>query len=245
VNGAGCTKCGLIHNCCENINMNRNCPLIISDDESRVCEITGLSISCLRTSNKEYIQTCVFDTHSMNRQHENLMEKIFEKVTCIIHTFLLNPKISVFKKIENEKKISKLQMIVTKTLKTLKNTPNFKIPNIHDIVASTLIQAQMSCSLLPTEKLITECVFCISKCVFDLNIYSVIVTKPELVIGILYLLKAGLCVNNVFFLVPIKKLGYYLPQENSLERGFGYPIKLICETENEIKTLIRKQKHLL
>jgi len=40
-------------------------------------------------------------------------------------------------------------------------------------------------------------------------------------------------------------LNYCLPHENSLEKYFGYSIKIVCETENEVKSILRSRNKIL
>lgn len=245
VNKAGCLKCGKIHICCENVFMNTCCPLIRCDDGSRICEITGLSVECLRTSDIEHIKTCVFVDLNYQPSFQAQREHVSDYILSTVTTFFFNPKLVFCKKKENEKKIIRLLGCVNKSLKNIKNSQNFKQPSIHELVAMALHHSTPLCSLMPTEKIVIECVQHIIKCVFDLKLVNTIQNKPNLVIGILYLLKSGLWVNNKYLLPKVQKIAYYLPQENSLERMYGYSIKLICETENELKLIIRQQKKSL
>lgn len=59
------------------------------------------------------------------------------------------------------------------------------------------------------------------------------------VIGLLYMMRFGICVQEVVVLPMIKDLRYILPPENMLYKIFKCPCKIITEIENKYKMRIR------
>ena len=78
-------------------------------------------------------------------------------------------------------------------------------------------------------------------CLRDIQAPATPAHRTNLVVGLLYLMKQGLVLNNVQWLPRMHLLRYCLPHENCLERCFGLSMKLICETENEIKLALRQR----
>ena len=62
ITNAGCLHCGCSHTC-QKMAFEGNCPLVVCDDGSRVCNITGYIIPEVRYSKDEYIDHAVFPTH--------------------------------------------------------------------------------------------------------------------------------------------------------------------------------------
>lgn len=240
---AGCTACGAIHRCCTNVFMNTSCPLEEQIDSSFTCTITGLSIPCIRTAPQQYIDHCSFaptvDTSKPSP------ERTENEVACILHTFFSSAKMMRCKARENQKRLAKLNVAAIKVLKQKKASQQHKFPNLIEVITETMHLANVQYSTLPSHALIQKSAMHIAKCIHDMEITRVLCTRPRFIIGVLYLMKTGLCINNSFWLPKIPQLLYCLPHENFLEKYFGYSIKIICETENEIKLFLRQKMKLL
>lgn len=243
-NKAGCKQCGKDHVCCSNVFSNKSCVLEEQIDGSYTCTVTGYSVPCIRTSNKEYFEHCVFTRDSVSEPFRDY-DRIRENISFIIHDFLFNSKMKRCKIKENHKKIQKLQITTVKNLKAFKLENEQKVPNLIEVIAQTLAVSNVHYSCCATKELADQCVQHITKCVVDLDMGNLIMNKSYIVVGLLYLMKSGLCFNNVYWLPKLDMLAYCLPHENYIEKMLGYSIKIICETENEIKLQLRNRSHLL
>lgn len=243
-NKAGCLLCGKEHVCCSNVFTNKHCVLEEQQDGSYSCTITGFSIPCIRTSNKEYFEHCVFSRPQVCEPSRDY-DQIRGNVGFIVNEFLFNQKMKRCKIKETHKKIQKIQMNVIKNMKNYKLEHVHKIPNLIDVISDALAVSNLNYSCFATKELADLCVQHITKCVVDLDLNVIILNKNYIVIGLLYLMKSGLCFNNVYWLPKLEMLTYCLPHENYIEKMLGYSIKIICETENEVKLQLRNRSHLL
>jgi hypothetical protein len=64
-------------------------------------------------------------------------------------------------------------------------------------------------------------------------------------VGLLYLMKQGLTIQNTQWLPQVQALQQCLPHETCLEKAFKLSMKLVCETENEVKLALRHRVKLL
>ena len=85
------------------------------------------------------------------------------------------------------------------------------------------------------------CSFYIFQCLKQINIINISNKRVNFVIGILYLMKRGLVIHNKQLLPQILHLNYCLPHEINLEKLYQLSMKLICETENELKMTLRNK----
>lgn len=249
---AGCLRCGSEHICCKNIFTNQdNCPLHENDDKSFTCTITGLTITSIRTSDSEYFENYTFTpaqpaqvaASSANVTLKN--DEIRDFVMLILQEFLFNNKMRACKVRENQKRLQKIHTNTVRWLKAYKVSHPNQVPNLHSVIAQSLVLTKLNYTSSPTLELISFCAQHITKCVIDLDLVQSVTNKNHLVIGLLYLMKSGLCINNAYWLPKCTQLQFCLPQENSLEKIFGISIKTICETENHIKLILRNRNKSL
>jgi hypothetical protein len=173
------------------------------------------------------------------------IEILQEEVRLMLTDFMLNKQTLLFKMKENAKKIQRIRHFTIKTLKKAKLQSHQYVPNTLQIIGFVLHHCHCVYVTSPPESVINHCVFHITNCLIDLGFTAPCSFKQTFVIGMLYLMKSGLCVKNVYWLPQIHALQRHLPHENSLEKMFSMSIKLICETENEIKMLLRRRNKLL
>jgi hypothetical protein len=237
---AGCLLCGRGHVCCKNVFTNKeNCTLFENIDNSVTCTITGLTIPSIRTSENEYYENYSF-TRPEILTFQTKYDDVRTYIMFIINDFLLGEKMKQCRIKENIKKIQKIHTNTTRWLKSYKLTHNIS-PSIHDVIAQALVSTKINFCVPPQSCIINTCVQHITKCVIDCDLIQHVNNKPYFVIGLLYLMKSGLCINNAYWLPRTPSLLFHLPQENSLEKSFGISIKTICETENCIKIILRNK----
>lgn len=243
-NRAGCLLCGYKHECCDNLSFNKTCEIQEQEDGSHCCTITGLSIGSISIATNEYFENCIFEKKNTNLIYKG-WDTVYEQVTFIIRDFLFNKKMILCKQKEISKKIAKIHNHVIAVVKQCKLTAPEQYPNILHILADIFHHIHLPYSILPTDEIALFCIQHITKCMFDMGFTNSVDNKTNLVIGLLYLMKSGLCINNNYWLPKYNILNHCLPHENSLEKHFHLSIKIICETENEIKLFLRQRSQLL
>ena len=242
-NQAGCLDCGEHHTCSASVSTNTNCPLEQQDDGSCTCCITGLSLPGLVPATHEFFDHCHFDIPSTRYEYHDNMEKNVQEVEFVLREFLYHKNMRNCKIRENKKKLQRFTVNLTRILKHFKIHYPMQIPNLALILPHAIRISNMTLSVLPSEATIKAIVPPITRCMLDLG--ENVSDRPSMIIGLLYLMKSGLVLNNSIWLQKNSGLIHVLPHENSLERFFGISIKTICETENEVKLLLRQRNRLL
>ena len=243
---AGCLLCGSIHQCSASVSLNHeNCPLSVRADGHASCTITGLLIPSLCTSTEEYLPHTRFDALSgAGETPYDRLEKLSNDVTYILSNFLFHRKMAMCKAKENKKKLHKFNINLVKHLKSFKASHPLTLPNLPTIITQTLYETpHLVLSHMPTQAHLDTAARFITKCLHELG--EPPGSRQSMVIGLLYLMKSGLIMNNCYWLPKFEDLNYCLPHENSLEKFFGISIKIICETENEVKLLLRQKSKTL
>lgn len=235
---AGCLKCGAQH-VCSNSSVSNTCPLVLCEDGSRVCPITGCVVHELRTSDKDFHETADFHYASTGP-----IFQLESEIHSIILKFLLSSKAERYRLDENNRQLKKLSMTIRKILKRVKT--NVHVPNFCQIISECIYtEKQFRLIYPPSDTLVEECTKQICLCLAELHKFGLHVNSGNrlnsLVIGLLYLLKTGLIYKNQMLLAKVEEVKFCLPYENKLWEYFCISSKVLCETENEIKLLFRER----
>ena len=119
------------------------------------------------------------------------------------------------------------------------------LPCLPSVLADTLhVLRPRQCSRA-TPQLCRFCAQHITRCLLNLRLGGAQSKRVSLVIGLLYLMKQGLTIQNVQWLPRVPSLQQCLPHETCLEKMFKLSMKLVCETENEIKLALRQRVKML
>ena len=266
---AGCLKCGKLHVCQGNMNDWRGleqmgaerCPLVETDDASHVCLITGLCFQEVRTSSDEYLENCVFQDLSSqkinsiscsNSTSGQDIETIHARVATIVNHFLRSEKTNKCKCTENGKYSQRVKHLFVRILKQKKKENPNSFPDLCAVIAE-IARAEPPPQFTPypsqnkdsldLDYIIKKSTNNIGSCITQ--IYGMGFQKicqgskfQSIVIGMLYMSRTGLKVGGIFYLPPILRIHELLPSETYLNY-LGISNKVICDTENEIKTCIR------
>ena len=249
---AGCTLCGSLHHCSGSM-VACQCPLIETDEGGHVCLITGLCISEVRASCNEYVAHACYEQPQQQNQGEG--DNVHDKVVCIVKSFLSAPSTAKCRQQEREKSTARLRQVFGRVLKQRKRSQPYKLPCLCSVVAEVAHTEQMqhfqSKSLLcqghAYRQLLNRAVHTCSA-----NIAAAIVQIHRLgcrkicqgskfhsmVVGMLYMSRNGLHVGALFRLPAVLDVHEFLPSETYLN-ALGISNKVICDTENEIKSCIR------
>ena len=232
-------KCGS-HHFCKGNSVDNECPLILCDDRSRVCTITGLVLPEVRHAVDEYLDTA------------NHVEKVFieydmgGEVLSVVSGLLLGKRATYCREQENWKQYARLAQHIHKMLRLFKMTNPGKLPIIPQILAQSIAQEKYWRFIeAASENLVHHCARNITECLSKLRSNGAKIIQgggklKDMVCGMLYMLKNGLVFKNQVLLRAIPEVDRCLPHENKIEAYFGISSKVICMTENEVKLIFRE-----
>lgn len=243
---AGCLKCGEEHRCAESLADSHSCSLETMEDGGLCCTITGYCMPIVRYSCNEYIDYAPrTDSPKMSSETENLADD----VERIVKWFLMGEITKACKNEEIDRTLNKCQNSLVKILKQQKLDSASKKQKSLCIFPTVLANAvylnSPKYSHKPTQHLCSFCSTHIIKCMTNLGLTSAQVKRVNMVVGLLYLMKQGLTIQNVQWLPRVPYLCHCLPHESNLEKGFKLSMKLVCETENEVKLALRQRIKML
>lgn len=235
---AGCLKCGRSHECKSNA-VDSRCPLVLCEDASRVCDITGYVLPEVRHAATEYTDTAVYTENALVTRSTD------GEVHSILSTYLLGQHARDCRAAENSKLLSRLSQHLYKTLKNFKVEHPHATPNVCHMLALALSREKHWHFIEePSESLVQQCAQHIETCLKDLHDKGVKVSSgtrmQELVCGLLFMLQNGLIYRTRVLLPAIPEIQRCLPPENKIRAFFGVSSKIICMTENEVKMVFRE-----
>lgn len=246
VQKAGCKRCGRAH-VCSNSMVGNDCPLVHLDDGGVCCPITGFCASVVRYSDCEYVENVTFCRAKADKSVQQQIQ--VEEVLHLVKWFLKGQQSFRCKKEEVDKTLSRVQSTFVKSLKGHKlktaQSPARALPCVCSALAQTMHQLKLKRIQTPSDDLCRFCATHIAQCLNSLNLSNTQSRRVHLVVGMLYLMKQGLVIQNVQWLPKVPTLAHCLPHETSLEKVFKLSMKLVCETENEIKLALRQRVKLL
>lgn len=254
VQRAGCLVCGAAHECMPHLVDNRDCPLIHLCDGEVCCSITGFCLPVVRYSSDEYIDHAapppgmVDDRKRLSAASQ--VDILGDDVQTIVEWFLLGGSSQACKREEVDRTLARCQALIVKAFKQHKldtaGEATRCLPCLPAIIAQTIHQVHPRNCSRATPDLCSFCVQHITRCLVNLGIHQVTQSKRvSLVVGLLYLMKQGLTIQNVQWLPRAPSLAQCLPHETCLEKTFKLSMKLVCETENEVKLILRQRVKLL
>lgn len=246
VQNAGCLSCGAHHKCESSLGVG-DCPLVRMDDCSICCTITGYCLPTVRYSDCEYVEGVSYK--HCKTTDSKYTGVCFDDVLSVIKWFLLG-SLSVECKREEVDKIvarvhcSSVRVFKTKKMLSATHKADPTLPCILSVMAQTLHQLKLKLYSRSSHELCAFCAKHITQCLNDLQLINTQNRKVNLILGMLYLMKQGLVIQNKQWLPKTPELAQCLPHETSLEKVFKLSMKLVCETENEIKLALRQQVKL-
>lgn len=248
---AGCVRCGVLHKCSGTM-IGCNCPLADTDEGGHVCLITGLCVAEVRSAHREFVDNVCFDHIPEPRALDN--EGMHEKVAAIIRHFLTCNKTVSCRRLEQDKYNLRTKQAFWRVLKQRKRDHPYTLPCLCSVVAEVAHSEQMQfqgsrrCPDSPdydelVERVVHKSSANISNCI--LQMHSMGFRKicqggkfQSMIVGMLYMSRAGLHVGELFRLPSVRDVQDLLPSETYLN-SLGVSNKVICDTENEIKSCIR------
>ena len=234
---AGCLMCGRIH-LCHKFAFEGNCPLEQCDDGTRVCCITGYIIPEVRYSKDEFLDHVVF------KQTPHAKVDLEAEVKKYVDKILDSGMSKKCRKEENGHQSKKLYKSFIKAIRAFKLKNKKGIPNICDLLTSTLhMEKRVNFIYRASESVKQKCYQNILLCILDLKNkgYKICIGNKfqDLICGLVYLLRTGICYQNHELLSPIPEIARCLPIESRLKQYFGVNSKVITSVENEVKLAFR------
>lgn len=259
---AGCVLCGALHKCSGSM-IDCECPLAETDEGGHVCLITGLCTSEVRAASREFVDSACFDHIEQPLADD---EGVHDRVSAIIRHFLTCSKTVACRRLEQEKYNLRTRQTFWRVLKQRKRDHPYALPCLCSVVAEVAHSEQtqfqgtraMGCdgpdehiqySTL-VERVVHSSAANISNCI--LQIHRMGFRKlcqggkfQNMIVGMLYMSRTGLHVGELFRLPVVRDVQELLPSETYLN-SLGVSNKVICDTENEIKSCIRahSESHL-
>lgn len=241
---AGCLKCGAYHECKVFLEEN-DCPLVRTDDCSICCTITGFCVPTVRYSDCEYVDGVSYPHAKGSEGKQGRV--MFDEVLSMVKWFLSGNLSVACKRDEVDKTVARAHSATIKTLKNHKMSQASglgTLPCFLTVIAQTLFYLKLKLYSKASNELCTFCATHITQCLNNLQLVNAQSRKVNLILGMLYLMKQGLVIQNKQWLPRTPELNHCLPHETSLEKVFKLSMKLVCETENEIKLALRQQVNL-
>ena len=254
---AGCVLCGSLHRCSGTM-IGCECPLEETDEHYHVCLITGLCMSEVRTACTEFVDNVCFDRLPQPRSLED--EGMYDRVASVVRTFLTSSKTIACRRLEREKCNVRTKQAFWRVLKQRKRDSPYELPCLCSVVAEVASseqcfgkeicggdigtrQCQHGREVEFVDSVVKTSAANISCCIH--RIHWMGFRKicqggkfQSMVVGMLYMSRTGLRVGDLFKLPVIRDVQELLPSETYLN-SLGVSNKVICDTENEIKSCIR------
>ena len=219
------------------------CPLAEADDGEHVCLITGLCVPEVRTSTSEFADCVVFEGSAPPPSCED--DGVLERTQAVVHGFLTSCQTATCRRQEREKGAQKLRQAFWRVLRQRKRDRPHSLPCVCSVVAEVARAEPFAASepAWEAEGVVQRCSTCIASCILQIHRMGFRKTCQGgkfqgMVIGMLYLCRAGLRVGDLFHMPAIPGVQALLPAETYLN-SLGVSNKIICDTENEIKSCIR------
>jgi hypothetical protein len=211
--------------------------------------ITGLCIPEVRASSDEYVEHISFDTRKACAGGD---DDLFDRVFCVVNTFLLSSVTARCREVEQTKYSQKKRQAVWRVLRECKRRRPYHLPDICQVVAEvarqeppppSVVASLASLSSRDAKDLIHRSTVSITgaiRQIYRMGFRKICqgVKFSCVVIGMLYMTRSGLNVGTLFNLPAVLHIHALLPSETYLTL-LGVSNKVICDTENEIKSCIR------
>lgn len=233
VDKAGCKLCGISHECKSHV-VNSTCPLVLNNDCSVCCSVTGMIIASSNCAQEEFSTNTTTQPIAQDESPPDIREHVHRT----LQWFLQRDTINRCMQDERTRIQVRFSMLF---MKEYRYQIRFNKHNTHiiDILATTLQNIVPGQCLHCSHDLYQRCCANIIQCIIKLGITHLVMKKSHLIVGLLYMMKQGLIVHNTQLLPKIPFLSYCLPHESMFSKYYMLSTKLLCETENEVKLAIR------
>ena len=236
---AGCTICGKIHAC-----KDEKCPLVCYEGR-QVCELTGFCVRNQLFASDEYVDTVAYMPSSIPVAHRSIQT---EQIEHWINAVICSDRSRESLEAEGLKRSTRVKTVFIKLAKQCKAQRN-PVNIVHLCALTAHATANMRTpKIMDQDYLRTLAAQCIDAAVFFCRTFLDVLkcTPPAIkmhgfVVGLLYLMRTGMCIcENVEIVPRIPELQYVLPSENQVKALFKLSTKIMTEVENIIKMTLRR-----
>lgn len=257
---AGCLECGAVHRCSDE----GTCP-VAQESDSQVCTITGTCVKHKFFSMNEFMDNMLLDedvlaSNSSNRDFFNkLVEGKSEQASGQAYTYdevhkcMLWVLASETSRRSYEQEVGRMQskhrQVLWRLLKEFKIRHPGGVPRMCDVVTRMLHQCSKIriCSPDWDDAQRRRVAACSADSILRfLNMLSqkfraqlALFKSSVLFVGVVYLMRMGITMQNVILLPRMHELQHLLPIEAHLKCYFKIKCKFITEVENLVKMCIR------
>jgi hypothetical protein len=247
VDKAACKVCSNIHVC-----NSYTCRSVIEND-GFICGVTGLFLGQLLIHPNEFPRTA---ENFFNREtsqssmltRENTVSDV-DSITRILDTILLSTKTQTSIDSETSKLVHKLRTIGLRRMRQyrmLKCTPNLcdiEAYLHHSLSGHRIPPQSVSVSRQEREACIKFAALSISRLTTFMRTHCVnvpsCVKQGGVIVGMLYMMRSGVTIDNITVLPRLPQLKRLLPLEQHLPTFFNIRSKVVTEAENVIKYNMR------
>lgn len=234
---AACRVCGSEHRCSVN-----SCPLLLTED-AEVCEITGY---CVRS--QHFTETSYSDNVIVESETYCNKEELKNRLSCVLDVVmevLASPLSERCWWEETARTVAKMRSRVCEMLTQRKKN---SLVNAHALVEQcallSLGRHEYSYNYKERTRVAHTCSEIILRaCTYAIVVLSLSIREHEIpgfVIGMLYLMRRGVCIHGIWVLPQKKCLQDMLVSENVLCRALKQSTKCITDTENRFKYVFRE-----
>lgn len=239
----GCRLCSAIHVCSID-----SCPSTQSQDAT-VCTLSGL---CL--TNKNFVQDdysdrvapYIFCTSNRTAQRAVTPEQIREMAT---HLLLSNQAETAFN-VEIRRRAQRMTNSLTLILQDKSTCGEANVIRLLEHTQRDFTQQnKLLCDFHPDirkhviEKVVTSVSHIINTCQWQWLRNIKPMELRMYVVGLIYLMRSGVCICRIQVIPCIPLLVYLLPTENLLETIFAFKSKHVTDIENKFKFYFRQMSH--
>jgi hypothetical protein len=236
---AGCTVCGKIHAC-----KDETCPLVPYEGR-QVCEVTGFCVRNQLYADNEYMDTVA----NIPKAHIPVHRTIHtEQIENWVGTVLCSERTRASLQSECHKRTARVKAIFLRLAKNYKAQGQpINLINLCTLTAHAMANIRKP-RLMDSQWLRVITAQCVEAAVFFCRTFLDVLrcTPPAVkmhgfVVGLLYLMRTGMCIcENVEIVPRIADLAYVLPSENQVKTLFKLSTKIMTEVENIIKMTLRR-----
>jgi len=236
---AGCTLCGKIHACKDG-----GCPLIVYEGR-QVCEITGFCVRNQQFADNEYMDTVANIPTPQIPVHRTIHS---EQIENWVASVLCSEKTRASLQAECHKRNARVKAVFIRLAKHCKTKCQpVNVVDLCTLTAHAVVNIRKP-RLMDQQWLGALAAQCVEACVFFCRTFLDVLrcTPPAVkmhgfVVGLLYLMRTGMCIcENVEIVPRIPELANVLPSENQVKTLFKLSTKIMTEVENIIKMTLRR-----
>jgi hypothetical protein len=248
VDKAACTVCSNIHVC--NV---RTCPSTHELD-GIICNVTGLFLSQHLVDQFDFPIRTEKSYHTTSNSATFVQESPVEladmdNITRLVANILISKKTQQSISMETEKLTNKMRSVCLRKMRTyrlLKKTPNLCEIDafLHTMLQGHRIPPQSVVSSMEERGVcIKFAAMAICRLIAFMRTYChnipSCVKQGGIAIGMLYMMRSGVTIDNITVLPRIPRLKHILPLEQHLPTFFNVRAKVVTEAENVIKYNMR------